>query len=202
MLGGVKGVFGDPASSVIQSMNTKLMVNNFPVTHTKEMITKICEVFGKVKSVDLLKDTATGEFRGTVNVEYENEMDAKKGLTGMMGLKVEDSILFVKRLTTISAPTTNLEGEVFKALIEDKPTPCLVLKNCVKLEEMTERDDYKELEASVEEEMSRFGQVVKVHCPRPPLFGDPMQVPGVGKVYVRFTNEEDSEKAKHVRPFF
>ena len=29
------------------------------------------------------------------------------------------------------------------------------------------------------------------------MFGDPLSVPGVGKVYVRFNNEEDSEKAKH-----
>lgn len=138
-------------------MNTKLMVNHFPVTHTKEMIKQIAEVFGKVKTVDLLRDTATGEFKGQANIEYETEMDAKKGFTGMMGLKVDENILHVKRLTTISAPTTSLEGEVFKALIEDKPTECLMLKNCVRLDEMTERDDYKELETAVEEEMSRFG---------------------------------------------
>jgi len=71
-------------------MNTKLMITNFPVTHTKEMIRKIAEVFGKVKNVDILRDTATGEFKGQVNVEYETEMDAKRGYTGMMGLKVED----------------------------------------------------------------------------------------------------------------
>jgi len=46
--------------------------------------------------------------------------------------------------------------------------------------------------------MKKYGTVVKVHCPRPPLFGDPLSVPGVGKVYVKFTNEVDSEKAKHV----
>ena len=178
-------------------MNTKLMVNNFPTTHTKDMIQQICEVFGKVKSVDLLKDPATGEFRGQVHIEYETEHDAKKGYTGMMALKVSDSVLFVKRMTTISAPVNTLEGEVFKSLIEDRPTPCLVIKNLVNLKEMTERDDYKELEQSVEEEMNRYGKCVKVHCPRPPLFGDPTSVPGVGKVYVRFENEVDSEKAKH-----
>ena len=122
------------------------MVSNFPVTHTKDMIRKIADVFGKVKNVDILRDTATGEFKGTVNIEYETELDAKRGQNGMMGLKVEDQILFVKRLTTISAPTANLEGEVFKSLIEDKPTSCLMLKNCVKLDEMTERDDFKDLE--------------------------------------------------------
>jgi hypothetical protein len=122
------------------------MVSNFPTTHSKEMIMKICEVFGKVKNIDLVKDTITGEFKGTVHVEYDSEMDAKKGYNGMLGLKIDDSILFVKRLTTISAPTTSIEGEVFKSLIEDKPTTCLILKNCIKLEEMTARDDYKELE--------------------------------------------------------
>ncbi len=127
-------------------MNTKLMVSNFPCTHNKDMITQICEVFGKVKAVDLLKDTSTGEFRGQVHIEYDSEMDAKKGFTGMMGLKVDESVLFVKRMTTISAPVTSLEGEVFKALIEDRPTCCLVIKNLLKLEEMTERDDYRDLE--------------------------------------------------------
>ena len=40
------------------------MVTNFPPTHNKEMINKICSVFGKVKAIDLLKDPSTGEFRG------------------------------------------------------------------------------------------------------------------------------------------
>ena len=71
-------------------MNTKLMVTNFPSTHTKDMIQKICSVFGKVRTIDLLKDPSTGEFRGQIHVEYETELDAKKGFSGMMGLKVED----------------------------------------------------------------------------------------------------------------
>jgi hypothetical protein len=118
-------------------------------------------------------------------------MDAKKGYNGMMGLKVTDQfnidhVLHVKRLTTISAPTTSIEGEVFKSLIEDKPTACLVLKNVIKLEEIECRDDYKELEWDVEDEMNRYGKCLKVHVPRPPIFGDPNSVPGFGKVYVRF----------------
>lgn len=115
----------------------------------------------------------------------------------MMGFHIEDFVLFVKRLTTISAPTNNLEGEVFKMLIEDKPTCCLVLKNCVKLEEIDSRDDYKELEYDIEDEMMRYGKVHKIHIPRPPMFGDPYSEPGFGKVYVKFGNEEEAEKAKH-----
>ena len=73
-------------------------------------------------------------------------MEAKSASGSMMGFKIDDSVLFVKKLTTISAPSTSLEGEVFKSLIEDKPTSCLILKNVVKLEEIDGREDYKELE--------------------------------------------------------
>lgn len=52
------------SDSALQALNTKLLVTNFPNTHTKDMITKICEVFGRVKCVDLLKDPSTGEFKG------------------------------------------------------------------------------------------------------------------------------------------
>ena len=189
---------GDPLNQIITSMNTKLLVSNFPVEHTKDMIFQICSVFGKLKSVDLLKDPATGEFRGQAHVEFDSELDAKRGYTGMMGFKINDQTLFVKRLTTIYAPSTSLEGEVFKNLIEDKPTCCLVLKNLLNPAEIDGRDDYKELEVAVEEEMQRYGECQKVHCPRPPMFGEASSVPGYGKVYVKFSNEEESEKAKHV----
>lgn len=51
-------------NSLLQALNTKLHVTNFPATYTKEMIMPICEVFGKVRSLDLMKDPATGEFKG------------------------------------------------------------------------------------------------------------------------------------------
>ena len=78
------------------------------------------------------------------------------------------------------------DGEIFKALIEDTPTPCLCLKNLVKAEEIDSRIEYKELEFDVEDEMMRYGKCLKVVVPRPPLFGDPTTAPGYGKVYVRF----------------
>lgn len=184
-------------NQAISTQNTKLMVTNFPSEYSKESINKICEVFGKIKHIDILKDPATGEFKGHIHVEYETEMDAKKGFAGMMGLKVEDNVLFVKRMTTINAPTASMEGEVFKSLIEDKPTPCLIMRNVVKIEEIESRDDYKELEYDVEDEMNRYGKCLKVHVPRPPLFGDPNSVPGFGKCYVRFSSENEAEKAKH-----
>jgi RNA recognition motif. (a.k.a. RRM, RBD, or RNP domain) len=113
------------------------------------MISPICEVFGKVKALDLLKDPTTGEFKGQIHVEYFDEVDAKKGHTGMMGLKVGEGVLYVKRLTTLATPTANIEGEVFKSLLDDTPTPCLMLRNLLQKDEMENLQDYKELELSV-----------------------------------------------------
>ena len=86
---------------------------------------------------------------------------------------------------------------MFKALIEDKPTKCLVLTGCVKMDEIECREDYKEIEIDVYEEMIRYGRCLKVHCPRPPLFGDPGSEPGFGKVYVKFEKEDEAERCKH-----
>jgi len=61
-------------------------------------------------------------------------------------------------------------------LIEDKPTCCICLKNVVMLSEIESRIDYKELEFDIEDEMMRYGKVVKVFVPRPPLYGDPYDV--------------------------
>lgn len=113
-----------------------------------------------------------------------------------MGLKIEDQILYVKKITSISAPTQDGTGEVFKALIEDKPTLCLCLKNLVSLDEIEERMDYKELEFDVQDEMMRYGKCVKVEVPRPPLFGDPYDMPGFSKVFALFSTTEEADRAK------
>ena len=113
-----------------------------------------------------------------------------------MGLKIEDQVLFVKKITSISAPTTDGTGEVFKALIEDKPTKCLCLKNVVQLDEIEERIDYKELEFDIQDEMRRYGNCVKVEVPRPPLFGDPFEMPGFSKAFALFSQQEEAERAK------
>ena len=88
------------------------------------------------------------------------------------------------------------DDEVFQSLIEDRPTPCLVMRNLVELEEITTRMDYKDLEFDVRDEMNKYGECKKVVAPRPPMFGDPSSTPGHGKVFVQFSATEEAEKAK------
>ena len=180
----------------MSSLNTKLEIVNFPITHSLSMIQKICEVFGTVKNIDLIKDPLTSEFKGTVHVEFTTESEAKAAHSSMIGLRIEDQVLYVKKLTSISAPTQEGSGEVFKALIEDKPTKCLCLKNVVNLDEIEERIDYKELEFDIQDEMNRYGKCQKVEVPRPPIFGDPYAMPGFSKAFALFSSTAEAERAK------
>jgi hypothetical protein len=58
--------FIDSSNSVFQNMNVKLMVEGFPPQHSEDMIKNILKLFGKVKNMDLIKDTTTGEFKGSI----------------------------------------------------------------------------------------------------------------------------------------
>ena len=72
---------------------------NFPTSYSQESISKICDEFGKVKSVDLVIDPNTGRFTGVVNVEYGSELDAKKACTGMIGLRIDNHyVLDVRKI--------------------------------------------------------------------------------------------------------
>ena len=102
----------------------------------------------------------------------------------------------MKKITSISAPTDPGTGEVFKALIEDKPTKCLCLKNIVVPEEIEERFDYVELQFDILDEMVKYGKCERVVVPRPPLYGDPYTMPGYGKAFALFTSPMEAERAK------
>lgn len=131
-----------------------------------------------------------------MNVEFSTEMEAKRAQSSMMGLKIEDSILEVKKLQSAEG-IPSADGEIFKQLIEDKPTTCLCIKNLVKLEEIDSRIDYKELEFDVEDEMMHYGKCIRVVVPRPPLLGgDPYSNPGFGRLYVRFREVDEAKRAK------
>ena len=133
---------------------------------------------------------------GTVNVEFDSDFTAKKVQTAMTGFRIEDSVLEARRLEGPETAQTGGEGEYFRSIIEDKPTTCLEVKHVVSLAEIESRIDYKELEFDVEDEMMRYGRCIKVVVPRPPLFGNPYDATGFGKVYIRFREVEEAKRAR------
>lgn len=43
-----------------------------------------------MKHIDIIKDPLTSKFKGTVHIEFSNEIEAKKAHSSMMGLKIEE----------------------------------------------------------------------------------------------------------------
>jgi predicted GNAT family N-acyltransferase len=56
----------DPSAQINLNAQVRIEIENFPKTHTKDMIQKVCEVFGTVKHLELIKDPVKGKFRGKV----------------------------------------------------------------------------------------------------------------------------------------
>ena len=122
----------------------------------------------------------------------------------MMGLEINKKVLYVAKCQPPTDEELELEfggafmgdSEIFKQVIDDKPTSCLVMKNCVFAREDFTHEDYKELEFDIKDELVKYGDVKRCHLPRPPKYGDPHLLKGFGKVFVRYANEKDAENAK------
>ena len=74
----------------------------------------------------------------------------------MIGMRMGDKVLIVKKCQPPTEEEIALqygevpeENEIFRQIIDDRPTSCLVLKNVVSLQENHEPEDFKELEFDV-----------------------------------------------------
>jgi hypothetical protein len=68
-----------------------------------------------VKLVELVIDPHTGRFTGVVNVDYGSELDAKKACTGMIGLRIDNHVLDVRKIASLESGNANgTEGEMFR----------------------------------------------------------------------------------------
>lgn len=50
-------------------------------------------------NLELITDPNTGYFTGHVNVDFGSEIEAKRASSSMMGFKIEDCVLDVKKVT-------------------------------------------------------------------------------------------------------
>lgn len=77
-------------------MAKDVYVANIPFEATEEDLRKLFAVSGKVKSVRLLKDPRTGQFRGTAFIQMANAAEAKDAVVTL------DGALLINRLISVS----------------------------------------------------------------------------------------------------
>ncbi|VDP17067.1 unnamed protein product [Soboliphyme baturini] len=72
-------------------------------------------------------------------------------------------------------------------------TEVLCLMNMVTAEELKDNDEYEDILEDIREECTKYGAVKSVEIPRP-IEG--LDVPGVGKVFVEFSNVAECQRAQ------
>lgn len=181
---------------------TKLLVSNLPVEYDEQQVRDILSVVGKIKDLQFITDPNTGKYKGECYVQYEREEDSRKAETTLMGMNIQDAYLHVKKVQSTTTLQTEGYGGIGDGSMarnqEAEPSPCLVLTNLLIPEQITDYNEYIDVEDETFDEMEQYGKVAQVITPRPSSNYRPGQAlePGVGKVYVRFENITDAQVGK------
>ena len=76
-------------------MGRRLYVGNLPYSATEDQLTELFSRAGKVESVRVMRDMATGRARGFAFVEMAADEDAQKAITEFNEYKMEGRALVV-----------------------------------------------------------------------------------------------------------
>ncbi len=76
-------------------MGRRLYVGNLPYSATEEQLTELFSRAGKVDSVRVMRDMATGRARGFAFVEMGSDEDAQKAVTDFHEFRMEGRALVV-----------------------------------------------------------------------------------------------------------
>src|SRR4051812_18814800 len=69
-------------------MGRRLYVGNLPYSATEDQLTEMFSRVGKVESVNVMRDQATGRARGFAFVEMSSDDEAQKAITALDGSQV------------------------------------------------------------------------------------------------------------------
>lgn len=170
-------------------------------------------MFGKLKGVEIIKDPITGSSTGQCQLEYETERETQEALRHVMGLKLGENILYIKRsvgiiptytnptqinnhhgiLGSVSNPILAISTEDFIKYRETQPSKIICIKNMVTLRELEDTNEYEDFYDDVIEECKNYGKVIQVKIPRP---DGEYGVTGIGKVFVEYANRDGAAWAK------
>ncbi|KAJ5908052.1 hypothetical protein N7495_000734 [Penicillium taxi] len=178
----------------------KICVTNIPAYIPDEAVVMLLKSFGELKSFILAKDKYTEESRGIAFCEYADPAATPIAVEGLNGMELGDRNLKVTRASVGTTQASGLEMGVNAMSMFAKTTSSdigtgrvLQLLNMVTVDELIDNNDYEEIKEDVGEECEKYGTVLGVKIPRP--IGSNRQVPGIGKIFVKFDKDESATAA-------
>ncbi|KAH9550687.1 hypothetical protein CY35_10G084500 [Sphagnum magellanicum] len=165
----------------------RVFVGGLPYYLTEVQIKELLESFGPLRGFDLVKDRDTGNSKGYGFCVYQDPAVTDVAIAALNGLKMGDKTLSVRRASASGQPKPD-QANVFAQAQHH------LAIQVVSADELKDDEEYKEILEDMREECGKFGNLVELVIPRPGPTGD--EVPGIGKVFVEYSDTSGSMKAK------
>jgi splicing factor U2AF subunit len=192
---GSTGPVANIVSTNVEDTPNKIFIGGIPPNLNEADVRELLQVFGALKSFNLVRDTTTGASKGYAFCEYLDPNTTDNACKGLNGMKIVDKNLVVQRASVGSknSMTMTVGGKIreptniaaaslmnlvtplptlLKAIIKDakpvEPTKILVLLNCVNVDDFPQGDAYNDMIEDIKEECKKHGRVRSVVIPQPP----------------------------------
>jgi splicing factor U2AF 65 kDa subunit len=178
----------------------KVFLGDLPTYLTEEQVRELLSSFGELKVFHLTRDE-NNVSKGYAFCEYLDQRNSQLAIDGLNGMQLAEKKLICERASSIRAKRALIsEANITSSLMmilaikpeEIELHPVMLMVNCVQPQDLQRDEDYEDICADIEEECSKYGQVVCVHVPRP---DKSRKVEGVGKVFVEFKHIPDCKQA-------
>ncbi|PIA52557.1 hypothetical protein AQUCO_01000439v1 [Aquilegia coerulea] len=189
----------------------RIFVGGLPYYFTEAQIRELLESFGPLRGFDLVKDRETGNSKGYAFCVYQDLSVTDIACAALNGIKMGDKTLTVRRAnqgTVQPKPEQEsvllhaqqqvaLQRLVFQAgglPAGPIPTKVVCLTQMVNIDELKVDEEYEDIVEDVRSEGEKYGELVNVVIPRPSINGE--LSPGVGKVFLEYSDTDGATKAK------
>nr|XP_018629068.1 splicing factor U2af large subunit A-like isoform X4 [Nicotiana tomentosiformis] len=184
----------------------RIFVGGLPYYFTEAQIRELLESFGPLRGFNLVKDKETGNSKGYAFCVYSDVSVTDIACAALNGIKMGDKTLTVRRASQGTLqPKPEQESILMHAQQQialqrlmlqpgGPPTKVLCLTNVVSADELKDDEDYEDIVEDMRTECGKFGNLVNLAIPRPRPDGEP--TPGVGKVFLEYTDVEGSSRAQ------
>ncbi|XP_033252644.1 splicing factor U2AF 50 kDa subunit-like [Drosophila miranda] len=203
------GSLGSEAiSNLVPDSPHKIYMGGLPTCLNETQIKELLLSFGQLRGFNLVRDPSTTLSTGYAFFEYVDPLLTEQVSANLNGMQLGDRRIPSGRYAGTQQIPIQVPGLVATSLTVstaglNNATQVLCLLNMVLPEELLDNEEYEDIRTDIEQECSKYGEVLSLKIPRPLASGaegeggvdSGTRPKGCGKVYVHFGTIEDSEKA-------
>ncbi|KAF9107582.1 U2 small nuclear RNA auxiliary factor 2 [Mortierella sp. GBA35] len=192
-------------STNVPDSENKIFIGGLPLYLNDEQVIELLTAFGELKAFNLVKENNVGASKGFAFCEYLDPNLTDIACQGLNNMMLGEKKLVVQRASVGSSRNNQNPAGGANAIAlhpnlmlpgggstEVLPTNVLQLLNMVSPEELEDDNEYEDIVEDIRDECSKFGHVLEVKIPRP-VVGH--VVPGVGKIFVKYSSAEETTVA-------